>query len=229
MDQLMIGYGVSTSTTPAAVSSSSSVNNGFNLSPISSPISQTNNQISPKKEMTLIEKQQMAMKLEKENSTTTTTTTTSSNNSSFDHLKSSKSMTDNFLNKNLVDLTSSSSNKQSNNKINNNNNNSFDFFSEFESSLPNQKLNNNRSINMNNNNNNNNNMSKSNSNQQGFFGNLALPAPPSIQNIAPPPILKPVQMATKNNTNLIMPLTSSSNSTNSSKKSALDDLNDLVG
>lgn len=233
MDQLMIGYGVSNTSNPTTTMA-------YNISPGSNSSSSIN---QPKKELTLAEKQQLANKLEKENGSLSSATSSSS-------MKTSKSMTDNFMNKNLVDLTLSSQTKTT---TTNNKSNDFDF-SEFDSVLTstahsktnqinNNKPNNfnmnsnglnqfnNSSFNFNNNNNNMSQMHRSTSTQQGFFGNLALPAPPSsntkvspIPNIAPPPI-KPMQPT------INLSSTANSNGANNTniKKSALDDLNDLFG
>jgi hypothetical protein len=244
MDQLMIGYGVSNTSTANHMSSSM----GFNISPITNSEPQNYVNINaPKKELSLVEKQQLANNLEKENGTAT--------------LKTSKSMADNFMNKNLADLTSLNNQPMLAITSNSSNKNNFDFFSEFETNSlaqhpQNKNTNNNNTFNKQNNFNgtfnandhssnglnqfknvsfnNSSQMQRSTSSQQGFFGNLALPAPPSmtslmdtnktkttnIPNIAPPP-LKPTQATTNLNK---MNVSSSSN-----KKSALDDLNDLFG
>ena len=237
----MIGYGVTNTQTNSNTSS------GFNISPISNSDHSSKSINQPKKELTLVEKQQLANKLEKENGS----------------LKSSKSMTDNFLNKNLADLSFNSSQKAITAAPNNN----FDFFSEFDNNssvnkvepsqlqknnlfnVENSTFNNNMNgsnqfkspqfnNNFNNNNNNNNisSMTRSNTSQQGFFGNLALPAPSSftdtvsnkntfsvIPNIAPPP-MKPLQPMIN-----LTAKPATTNISNGTKKSAFDDLNDLFG
>lgn len=244
MDQLMIGYGVTNT-------SASTAQTSYNTSPVNST-----NINQPKKELTLAEKQQLANKLEKENGTTSTSSTTS-----LSSIKSSKSMTDSFMNKNLVDLTTNS--QKISNASNKSNNYDFAEFDTVLSSSSNasvqQQQNSSVSFNSSNkpaqfgantmnsfngfnqfniNSNSMSQMSRSSSSQQGFFGNLALPAPPMantttttpmnknsmIPNIAPPPMKQLQPMI-----NLSTAANSLNGSSNTSKKSALDDLNDLFG
>ncbi len=259
----MIGYGVSTTTNSPPPS--------FNQNDLLSPT----NSNSIKKELTLAEKQAMASKLEKEFNEPLTST---SNQNGYNKDLMSNSMSLNNLKANdnkdfsyLTDLNFSSSNNS--NKPNNQQqmNNSFSMSNNLNQSNmmmgfnnTNNGFNNNNNIRpaFNNNNNNqqqlnkqfsfNNNNSNNNS-QLGFFGNLALPAPPTananknipmnqminknvinmnnnssgIPNLAPPPsintTLKPTPALIPNTLN-------SNNNNNTSKpKTALDDLADIFG
>ena len=205
MDQLMIGYGVTNT-------NASSQASNFSTSLIPAPAAVG---AAPKKELTLLEKQQMASKLDSEehhvNSRKDMSNSMSLQSLSMATTKSNaNSMADNLLNKNLSDLNNSHSmqrkmpNSNSNFSMNNSNNNFFDSF--LNERPPQQQQLNQR-------------------NQTGFFGNLALPAP--IPNLNPPPA-RPTLNQMGAPPRLLMPATSNM-PTNHNKKSAMDDLADLFG
>ena len=210
MDQLMIGYGVTNNTANSQTSNFST-----SLIPATAAVG-----AAPKKELTLLEKQQMASKLESEDHHVNTRKDMS-NSMSLQSLATTKSnantMADNLLNKNLSDLNNSHSmqrkipNSNSNFNMNNSNNNFFDSF--LNEKPPNQQLQQ---------------QQQQNKNQMGFFGNLALPAP--TPNLNPPPARSTLnQMGAP--PRLLMPTTSNmqTNNYNNNKKSAMDDLADLFG
>ena len=253
----MIGYGVSNTTTANQMASSM----GFNINPIATNSEPQNyvNINAPKKELSLAEKQQMANKLENENGPAnlkaSKSMTDSFMNKNLADLSSLNNqpplaITNSSSNKNNFDFfseleTNSLSQHQSKNINNNNNlpglttntalNKQNNFNGSFNTNDHSNGINQFKNMSLNNNSSQ---IQRSSSSQQGFFGNLALPAPPSmtslmdtnknkattIPNIAPPP-LKPMQAAINlNNFNA-----SKSNNNSKNKKSALDDLNDLFG
>jgi len=232
MDKLMVGYGVTNSDkTP------SSVNSG-QLAIMSDPAKV---KAPPKKELTLLEKQQLASQFDSIDGSM-------SGSFSMQNLKKTATpktntdlLADNLMNSNLANLggsglsgsksfskpmslqPSSMNNSQMSNQKNNLNYNSNDFFSQFNTPVSSNSFN--QSNNM---------MSNSNSGNMGFFGNLALgPAPPGNKSgfnsvsMNPPMTSSLSQMGNMNNN--INILTPNKPNGQQNKKTALDDLDDLFG
>jgi len=172
-----------------------------------------------KKELSLNDKIELASKLESSASSESnqkhlTNSFSMSSINSTKHSVNKKNITDNLLESNLAEL--SVQNKPANNNINKTFN---------QNMFPNQMSN----------------YQTNQSQQMGFFGNLALPAPPSAQQqhqqpiqhkINTPPLIAPPP--TLNNLNLMKPVgpnQANQNKTNSiqANKTAFDDLADIFG
>lgn len=225
MDQLMVGYGVTVSQNTVPPSS-------FH----SQDIAKASGGNMPKKELTLSEKQELAARLEREEPKI-------SSSSSLNSIKHKNNFTDNLMDKNLKDLNFFANQKP--NQISSN----FDLLSQSMSStsLMNNQIS--RQVNSNTSFNSSIGLVRPNvqSNQnQGFFGNLALPAPNSN--------ISPINQSMNTSFNMRPNLTNLNNSINSiplipgppklgstlipkpsnqsvnnGQKSALDDLADIFG
>jgi hypothetical protein len=242
MDQLIPGYGLANNNTgnnPPPGYQNNSILNTTNNNP---------NQL--KKQMTLNEKQEMASRLEKEEHKSGLQSSMSLRNIN-SNKQNTTDLTDSLFDRNLADLNI-------NNKMTPNNNLSllsqqmapvpFHHQQQQSSSFMNKPTGQFASPVNNNNNGLNSSLNQnrgagqlSNQQQLGFFGNLALPAPPSSQG----PSLNAMKSSNKTTTttnspsaSLIPPppksalssqIASNNSQTNAGKKTALDDLADIFG
>jgi hypothetical protein len=202
MDQLMKGFGVTTN-------GQTNANNpppGYQGEAVLGQ--QSTQQQTVKKELTLKEKQELASKLENSSSQINNTTLPNSMslknfNNSTNTSRNTNNLTDSLMNKNLADLNTSANNNNTNkttgmsgstsnfdlltqigtsstpSSLNTNNNSNINntSFKSFQNPSTNNFMMNN--LNMINNINKTQNTNKNNNEIVGFFGNLALPAPPT--------------------------------------------------
>ena len=209
MDKLMVGYGV----TNTGQSNNSPVQLAIMMPTTIDPsniVKKTTN-----RELTLLEKQQLAKSIE---TCSNSQIITMQNNKQ--QLKTNTDLlTENLMTSNLADLTMSNSkslfNKQpkhSSNIIKSSNFNSNDFFDQFANDNNTSTLMN-RNLGINTSNVNNGNM--------GFFGNLALAGPSTtyVQN----------NQNMNNNNSHMLSSTMKLPAANNTKKTAIDDLEDLFG
>jgi len=225
----MVGYGVTSSDKKSASTNSGQLAITPDPAKVKAP---------PKKELTLLEKQQLASQFDSFNSNV-------SSSSSMQVIKTAPSqktntdlLADNLMNANLTNLGSNMSGSKSfskpmslqsnsmnislsqNNQKSNVNYDSNDFFNQFNTPVSSNNFNNKNQM-------------ANNSGNMGFFGNLALAAPPKPANnnefkssAINPPTIKTSLSQMGNMNNILMP-----NKPNGqqNKKSAFDDLEDLFG